>query len=321
MGRVGIVLGAGGATGHGFHVGALAALEDVTGFDARTAGLMVGTSSGAPVAALVRAGVSGIDLAGRACGEPPSARLLDMVARRGARPARTAPRRLVAPFTVGPPASLRGLWAAARRPGRNRLGAMVSAFLPAGSVPVAEMGGPVGHLFDGGWPTEPLFVCAVHLASGQRVVFGACHSPATDVATAVAASSAIPAWFRPVVIDRDRYVDGAAWSSTNADVASGEKLDVVIVISPMTTTRWSDITANPTGRLHHRYLNTEIDGLRRQGVIVVVVEPTAGDSATMGPNRMDGRRSNAVIRQVRASLRDRLDHGDLTDQLPTAGLT
>lgn len=60
--RVGLVLGAGGATGRGFHIGVLAALQDLTGFDARTASVIVGTSSGAPIIGLVRAGMSGHDL-------------------------------------------------------------------------------------------------------------------------------------------------------------------------------------------------------------------------------------------------------------------
>src|SRR5690349_19155028 len=54
--RVGLVLGAGGVVGHAFHAGVLAALEDVAGFDARDADLIVGTSAGSVVGALLRAG-------------------------------------------------------------------------------------------------------------------------------------------------------------------------------------------------------------------------------------------------------------------------
>jgi len=58
MARVGLVLGGGGAVGQGYHRGVLAALEDVAGFDARSVDVIVGTSSGATVAGLVRAGSS-----------------------------------------------------------------------------------------------------------------------------------------------------------------------------------------------------------------------------------------------------------------------
>ena len=47
--RIGFVLGAGGATGHGFHTGVLAALADVAGIEAHDAALLVGTSAGSMV--------------------------------------------------------------------------------------------------------------------------------------------------------------------------------------------------------------------------------------------------------------------------------
>src|SRR5687768_12792688 len=90
MTRVGLVLGGGGAVGHGFHGGVLAALEDTAGFDARRAEIIVGTSSGATVAGLVRAGLTGTDLAGRARGEI-SPRLADVDARRAPRASSTSP--------------------------------------------------------------------------------------------------------------------------------------------------------------------------------------------------------------------------------------
>src|SRR3954454_20457205 len=67
--RIGLVLGAGGEVGHAFHAGVLAALADVTGWDARDAEVVVGTSAGSLVGALVRAGVSGSDLVARVNGQ------------------------------------------------------------------------------------------------------------------------------------------------------------------------------------------------------------------------------------------------------------
>src|SRR5712664_2987388 len=65
MARIGLVLGAGGAVGHAFHVGVLAAVAEVTGWDARDAEVIVGTSAGSVVGALLRAGLSAPDLAAR----------------------------------------------------------------------------------------------------------------------------------------------------------------------------------------------------------------------------------------------------------------
>src|SRR5215467_490822 len=61
--RIGLVLGAGGAVGHAFHAGVLAALEEATGWQPDSAEVIVGTSAGSIVAALVRAGCSARDLA------------------------------------------------------------------------------------------------------------------------------------------------------------------------------------------------------------------------------------------------------------------
>ncbi len=49
--RTAVVLAAGGLVGQAFHLGVLTALQEVTGFDARTACTLVGTSAGSLVAA------------------------------------------------------------------------------------------------------------------------------------------------------------------------------------------------------------------------------------------------------------------------------
>ncbi|NIR39290.1 MAG: hypothetical protein GWN79_18100, partial [Actinobacteria bacterium] len=56
MSRVGLVLGGGGITGGSFHFGALFALRMATGWDPAHADVIVGTSSGAVVAAIARSG-------------------------------------------------------------------------------------------------------------------------------------------------------------------------------------------------------------------------------------------------------------------------
>src|SRR5450432_3427349 len=80
---IGLVLGAGGVVGHAFHAGVLAAVAESTGWDPRDADVIVGTSAGSVVGALLRAGASAPDLAARATGAPVSAagqRLIDRAA-------------------------------------------------------------------------------------------------------------------------------------------------------------------------------------------------------------------------------------------------
>ena len=88
MARIGLVLGAGGVVGHAFHAGVLAALQEETGWDARRADLIVGTSAGSGVAALLRAGLSPADLLARATDSALSADGARLAARAGAPPVR-----------------------------------------------------------------------------------------------------------------------------------------------------------------------------------------------------------------------------------------
>src|SRR6266536_4643810 len=69
MAGVGLVLGAGGVVGHAFHAGVLRALEEATGWDPRTADVIVGTSAGAYAGAQLRAGLCTADLLARVAGE------------------------------------------------------------------------------------------------------------------------------------------------------------------------------------------------------------------------------------------------------------
>src|SRR3954469_3439275 len=63
-----LVLGAGGPVGWAYHAGVLRALEEALGWDAREAAHVIGTSAGAQVGALLRAGVGVCDLYAYAVG-------------------------------------------------------------------------------------------------------------------------------------------------------------------------------------------------------------------------------------------------------------
>ena len=68
--HVGLVLGGGGAVGAAYHAGALAALEHDLGWDPRRPDVIVGTSAGALVGAVLRLGVTSSDLAAISVGAP-----------------------------------------------------------------------------------------------------------------------------------------------------------------------------------------------------------------------------------------------------------
>jgi NTE family protein len=275
-----LVLGAGGPVGHAYHAGALKALEEGLGWDARDADLIVGTSAGAQVGALLRAGLSGSDLAARAAGEE----LHDeagAIAKHFVRPCHKTPdpdlpRRLV-------PASPGMLLASLRRPGLLRPGRLLSALLPEGRVRLDAQSAGLRRVFGDVWPERDLWIPSVHLDSGDRVVFGSPGAPAIDVGTAVTCSGAVPGVHAAVRWDGKRYVDGGVASATHLDLLPAKKFDLVIVSSPLSMfsimqwALWRDI------------------GELSPGTKVVALEPSEDALRVMGRNPMAVEKAPGVV--------------------------
>ena len=84
-----------------------------------------------------------------------------------------------------------------------------------------------------GWAPHPNFwAVAVDYATGDRTPFGRADAPDCDLADAVAASCAIPGFYRSVRIGPRRYVDGGVHSTTNLDLLALSDLDLVMCLSP-----------------------------------------------------------------------------------------
>jgi len=314
---IGLVLGAGGVVGHAFHAGVLAALTEATGWDPREADVIVGTSAGSVVGALLRAGASAPDLAARATGSPLSSDGQRLVARAVAGSAHLPPIPERAEWRRIPSMSAPGAVArAALQPWNARPGAVAAAFLPEGSVTTELVAAGLRPLF-GDWPDAPLWINAVALDSGRRVTFGRDATTAPDVADAVAASCAIPSFFSPVMIDGERYVDGGVHSPTNADLVAGLGLDLVIVSSPMSIAgRGLRMTADqPARRLARFALGREVAKVRRAGTPVLTFQPTADDATMMGLNAMDESKRAPVTRHIRESARRRLASAGAHDRM------
>ena len=283
------MLGAGGTVGHSYHVGTLAALAEA-GWDARDAAVIVGTSIGALTGALLRAGVAPADLYARVTGEPMSSAGRALLAgsaawstiacdlRRGRTP-------------IGRPASLHLLGELARRPWRTRPGLLLAAVTPAGPVPTEPIATAFNVLFGGAWPERPLWVCAVDLDDGQRVILGRDNGPTVDVGSAVAASSAVPSLLDPVIVDGRRLVDGGLHSPANADVLADaiDDLDAVVVSAPMGLgSRPGRLGPDLPGRLlNHWTTSRELSRFRQAGVPVTVYEPGASELELMHYDAFD----------------------------------
>jgi NTE family protein len=299
--RIGLVLGAGGPVAHAFHCGILHGLADTTGWDPRTAAVVAGTSAGAQVAALLRAGIGAADLAARVTGDaltPAGAQLVRHYVRPShGEPHPDHPRRFL-------PAAPTCLAHGITRPWRWRLDALIAAALPPGRVSLQPQADGFRHLFNDRWPAAPLWIPALCLDTGELVVLGRRGAPPTDVGTAVIASGAVPAVCVPVEIDGKRYVDGGLLSPTHADLLDDIGLDLVLVSSPLSCLA-----------LMRFLLRRELRYLRHCGVAVAAIEPSASVRRAMGWNVMDTERGPAVARAARESIAELLQQKEQRAQL------
>ncbi|MEU6976907.1 MULTISPECIES: patatin-like phospholipase family protein [unclassified Streptomyces] len=204
-----LVLGPGGRLGTAWTAGLAAGLRGF-GVDLGEADLIVGTSAGAIVGAVI------------ATGQDP-ARLAAVSLPRTA-DASSAPRH-------PDPAVMGAVLATLADPGldpaekRRRVGriALETVDAEADRRLIAQRGALIGT---DTWPRRPLLIPAVDAESGDPVVWDT--GAGVPLAHAVAASSAFPGVESPVAIGDRRYLDGALRAGTNTDLA-GEARTMVIV--------------------------------------------------------------------------------------------
>ena len=293
--------------GHAWHLGVGAALADATGWDARRAAVVVGTSAGAVAGAELRAGFHPVDLLRPGVGAAPV----------------DTPRPVVGPLSRHP--ACLSLAVRALAPWRLRPGLVAAGLLPPGRRDPAIIRDEVAGLSDRRWPAEPLWVCAVRLDDGRRVVFGRDPGAEVDLGTAVAASCAMAGFFTPVRVGGHDHVDGGAHSATNADVLASAGLDLVVVSAPLSlrpgagprrVRRRLPSPARAQRLTHGARLRRELQALRRQGTPVLVLEPEPEDLAVMGgiAASMDFDRRAAVAEQARAGVLRQLQRPELVSE-------
>lgn len=319
MARIGVILGAGGRVGMAYHAGVLAGITDVTGWDARRADLVVGTSAGSMIGAFLRAGIPAPDLAARGLGDPVSGTGVDLLQRAEAAWADSMEDSVRITGGSRRPPNARLPLRAMFPPWRTTPIAAVSGLVPAGTRPSSQITAGLHALFDGkGWPADDLWVCAVRMRDGRRTVFGRAGAPGADVPNAVAASCAIPGVFEPVRIDSDRYVDGGVHSTTNVDTARRADLDLAIVSAPMSVAgdaRYLGVDAGMRG-FTRASLGMEVRRLQRAGTRVLVFQPTKDEVGHMGlVSQFDSARRKRIISSATDAARTRLDRDDAADAL------
>jgi NTE family protein len=251
-----LVLGGGGVAGIAWMTGVLAGLADV-GRDVTGAGLLIGTSAGATVAAQIGSGVA-----------------LQGLFERQTNPALQSKEISVQldleKFALE--LGQAGAGAVSANALRSRIGAFALAAdtLPESDrIAVIESRLPVHD-----WPNRRIQLVAVDAETGEPRIFDR-HSGVGLVA-AVAASCAVPGIWPPVSVDGRRYVDGGVRSSDNADLATG--FGRVVVLAPMGFNSPLP-SAQP--------LAAAVDQLRRDGSDIAVIVPDPGSAAAIGTNPLD----------------------------------
>ena len=312
--KVGLVLGAGGVLGGAWLTGGLYALARETGWDPMSADNIVGTSAGSMIGSLVACGVPPWFMVAHSAGES-----FEGLNDAHGRPAAEADRSAGATFRLhpGPPPVGPGSWQlilnAWSAPHRTRPTALMAGWIPRGVISTEPLKDTIRRVVDKGWSDHPgHWVMACDYAKGNRVAFGRADAPEADLADVVAASCAIPGFYRPVEIAGRRYVDGGLWSTSNLDVLRNEGLDLVICLNP-TSSLHPPHAWNPAERIagivrrgSGRRLGWEAKKLRQAGTELVLVQPTREDLDVMGVNLMSTRRRHEVIETAIRTVTEQL---------------
>jgi len=258
-----LALGGGGVTGIAWETGLLKGLRDA-GLDLTDADLIVGTSAGSVVGAQIATGVSLDELYARQVQPvdatveraPDIGPLIEFVGAAGSQ----------SPEAIARPTQevLAWIGAQARAAGtRVSVGSRLEVVMAR--LPIHQ------------WPERRLLVTAIDTEDGAFVTWdrtsGArCRWPSLR---AVPSRGVYP----PVTINQRRYMDGGVRSTTNADVAAG--FEVVLIVAPM-------------GGFMPAALEDEVAGLRSAGSTVDVILPDQPALSAIGPNPLDPARRPAA---------------------------
>ncbi len=299
-----LVLGAGGTVGMAHHAGVLRALAE-HGFEPADADLVIGTSAGAVMAAVLRSGHSVDDIWAASQGDDiegfPAAE--DGAAiRRGWKTRLGLARRSVGSAFVLARTATRFPPLVMPRP--------LAAFWRGGLASTSEMTDALSQWLADEWPEQPTWLVSVDISSGRRIVAGRSGAPdGLSLVGAVRASAAVPGLYPPVRWGRRVLVDGGAHSVTNAELASTgpERAETVVVVAPMAydlddrpTLAQQLVRSTATRRVH-----VEADRLRRRGHRVIVLVPSAAEISQHGFDmiRDDDQSAISKLAYERASAR------------------
>ena len=272
MARKALVLGGGGPVGIAWEAGLLAGFAEA-GVDLSSADFIVGTSAGSFVGAQI------------ALGKAPGALAAPIIAESAPAPRPSSGQ------PAGPPPDLTtlitkmGEAASGKRPANEVRAEIGKWALEARTMSeenfIAGFGRSFAELPDDAWPTRDYACTAVDALSGEFVVWN--KAAGVGVKRAVASSCSVPGVFPPITLKGRRYIDGGMRSPTNADVAKGYDIAVVVAVTGAST--------DPAmAAQFQKVLDRELTTLRESGAKVELIVPDTASVTAFGINLMDPRR-------------------------------
>lgn len=295
-----LVLGCGAVAGAAWQIATLDALQHAMDWDARDADILVGTSAGAVLAALLAGGVSVERMMACQQGDAPGCAWDHDHDSGGALPP------LPGLGFTGAELALKAL--------RGEVTALTGlcGLMPRGRTDMR----PFARLIDsvvpaGEWAPHPAaWMMVVDAASGQRVALGRSDAPKAALNVAVCASYAVPACCPPVEIGGRRYIDGGVGSPTSADFLLGSGVTEAVILAPMASSTM-DRPRSPLATIERRVrrymtgiVDREVSALRQAGVRVIRLEPGPQDLAAIGFNMMDPARRVRVFETALRTTED-----------------
>lgn len=265
-----LVLGGGGPVGFAWECGLIAGFAQ-GGADLGQADFILGTSAGAIAGARLASGI-------------PAARLGDSM---------LDPASAAIPLPPGgsPEAFMRmmGLMkegqGGTRNPAevRREVGALALAADTASEDELlAVIARELGELPSEAWPARDYACTAVDAEDGGFQLWNLASE--VELKRAVTSSCSVPGLFPPVTIQGRRYMDGGMRSATNADLAAGYDVVVVVAVMPPGAERMGGL------------LDEEVESLKASGSTVVIITPDDSSTAALGRNLMDPERKPVAAR-------------------------
>ncbi|MFQ5706895.1 MAG: patatin-like phospholipase family protein [bacterium] len=237
--KIAVCLAGGGITGAMYEIGCLAALEDflqdscgVNEFD-----IFVGTSAGAIVSAIVANGYTPREIfegIGEESGSSLNFRRKDIYNLKWSEVFKS-----LAPLFLKLPKLMLYGWKNRKQASFMDLLAILQEFIPPGIFSLKNLDKfmtclfyPEGKTNDFRNLKKELYIPATELDTGKRWVFGEEDTNTVPISKAVAASAAIPIFFRPFRINGHDFIDGSTSQVSHMDVALKHGAKLIIIINP-----------------------------------------------------------------------------------------